>query len=58
MLKVGLEQDYNDIARKLQLIPTTAKRACGQQFEGRASKNGTSATEIVNVDFKVISHAR
>ena len=45
-------QDYNASARKLQLIPATAKHAGGQQFEARTVRDG-SAAEIVNVDFKV-----
>ena len=46
-------QEYNTTADRLQLIPVTAKRAAGVQFEVKLSRGGSTASEIVNVDFKV-----
>lgn len=46
-------QTYNSAADKLQMIPTTAKRAGGMQFEARLNRNGISMLEVINVDMKV-----
>jgi len=46
-------QDYNTAADRLQLIPVTAKRAGGVQFELKMQRGGQTAAELVNVDLKV-----
>ena len=46
-------QEYNTAADRLQLIPTTAKRAGGMQFEARLNRGGSTSLEIMNVDLKV-----
>ena len=46
-------QDYNTLADRLQMIPTTAKRAGGMQFEARLNRSGSSSVDVVNVDLKV-----
>lgn len=46
-------QEYNTAADRLQLIPTTAKRAGGMQFEARLNRGGSTFLEIMNVDLKV-----
>ena len=46
-------QDYNTAADRLQLIPVTAKRAGGVQFEVKLNRAGSTTAEMVNVDFKV-----
>lgn len=48
-------QEYNTAADRLQLIPTTAKRAGGMQFEAILNRSGSSSLEIMNVDLKVSS---
>lgn len=46
-------QEYNTIADRLQLIPRTAKRAGGIQFEAKLNRAGSSPLELINVDLKV-----
>ena len=46
-------QEYNTAADRLQLIPTTAKRAGGMHFEARLNRGGSTSLEIMNVDLKV-----
>lgn len=50
-------QEYNTAADRLQLIPATAKRAGGAQFEVRLNRAGGGAAELVNIDFKVWARA-
>lgn len=45
-------QAYNSTADRLQLIPTTAKRAEGAQFEAQVDRTGAAASEIVSLDLK------
>ena len=45
-------QAYNSTADRLQLIPATAKRAEGAQFEARIDRTGAAASEIVSLDLK------
>ena len=51
--KEGRLQEYNTMADRLQLIPRTAKRAGGMQFEAKLNRSGGSPFEITNVDLKV-----
>lgn len=46
-------QAYYTSAERLQLIPSTAKRTAGVQYELQVNRGGATATEIVSVDFKV-----
>ena len=45
-------QDYHTAADRLQLIPASAKRAGGVQFEIALDRAGASAAEMVSVDVK------
>jgi len=45
-------QEYHTAADRLQLIPASAKRAGGVQFEIALDRAGASAAEIVSVDVK------
>eukprot|EP00891_Asterochloris_glomerata_P003608 jgi/Astpho2/3608/e_gw1.00058.8.1_t len=45
-------QAYYTSAERLQLIPSTAKRTAGVQYELQVNRGGATATEIVSVDFK------
>ena len=46
-------QAYYMSADRLQLIPSTAKRASGVQYELQVNRVGTTAADIVSVDLKV-----
>jgi kinetochore protein NDC80 len=46
-------QTYHTAADRLQLIPASAKRAAGIQYEISLDRSGTTASELVNVDLKV-----
>lgn len=46
-------QVYYTSADRLQLIPSTAKRAAGVQYELQVNRGGATATDIVSVDLKV-----
>ena len=46
-------QAYYTSADRLQLIPSTAKRAAGVQYELQVNRVGGTATDIVSVDLKV-----
>lgn len=46
-------QEYHARADRLQLIPASAKRAEGIQFEIKVNRTGMTANEMVNVDLKV-----
>ena len=46
-------QAYYTSADRLQLIPSTAKRAAGVQYELQVNRVGATATDIVSVDLKV-----
>lgn len=45
-------QEYHARADRLLLIPATAKRAEGIQFEIKVNRAGVTANELVNVDLK------
>lgn len=45
-------QAYNSSADRLQLIPATAKRAEGSQFEAHMDRSGFAPSEIVELDLK------
>ena len=45
-------QEYHTAADRLQLIPASAKRAGGVQFEIALDRAGASAAEMVSVDVK------
>jgi hypothetical protein len=45
-------QEYHTAADRLQLIPASAKRAAGVQFEATLDRGGTTASELINVDLK------
>ena len=45
-------QEYHSTADRLQLIPASAKRAGGVQFEIALDRAGASAAEMVSVDVK------
>lgn len=45
-------QEYHSTADRLQLIPASAKRAGGVQFEIVLDRAGVSAAEMVSVDVK------
>lgn len=45
-------QEYHTAADRLQLIPASAKRAAGVQFEATLDRAGTTASELINVDLK------
>ena len=47
-----LVQAYNLQADGLQLIPASAKRAAGIQYEINLDRGGTTASELVDVDIK------
>ena len=51
-------QEYHSTADRLQLIPASAKRAGGVQFEIALDRAGASAAEMVSVDVKARSAAR
>ena len=46
--------DYNKSADQLQLIPSTAKRAAGVEFEMAVNRNATNGHETLSVDLKVL----
>ncbi len=46
-------QEYHARADRLQLIPASAKRAEGIQFEIKVNRTGMTANEMINVDLKV-----
>ena len=46
-------QTYHTAADRLQLIPASAKRAAGIQYEISLDRSGTTASELINVDLKV-----
>ncbi|KAK9842247.1 hypothetical protein WJX81_002558 [Elliptochloris bilobata] len=48
----ALLQEYHTTADRLQLIPASAKRAGGVQFEIALDRAGASAAEMVSVDVK------
>ena len=43
---------YHTAADRLQLIPASAKRAAGVQFEAALQRAGATPSELLNVDFK------
>ncbi|KAK9828671.1 hypothetical protein WJX72_001447 [[Myrmecia] bisecta] len=45
-------QVYNTAADRLQLIPVSAKRAEGVQFEISLDRSATAASDIINLDLK------
>lgn len=45
-------QAYHSCADRLQLIPASAKRAKGVQFEAMLDRSGATASELINVDLK------
>lgn len=47
-----VSQEYHARADRLLLIPATAKRAEGIQFEIKVNRAGVTANELVNVDLK------
>lgn len=44
---------YHSAADRLQLIPASAKRAAGIQYEISLDRSGTTAHELINIDLKV-----
>lgn len=50
-------QAYNMQADGLQLIPASAKRAAGIQYEINLDRAGMTASELVDVDIKASSSA-
>ena len=46
-------QAYNMQADGLQLIPASAKRAAGIQYEINLERTGMTASELIDVDIKV-----
>ena len=46
-------QEYHTAADRLRLIPASAKRAAGVQFEAALDRGGATASELINVDLKV-----
>ena len=50
-------QAYHTAADRLQLIPATAKYASGVHFEVSLDRSGATATDIINVDLKVLHDA-
>ncbi len=45
-------QTYHTAADRLQLIPVSAKRAAGIQYEITLNRSGCTALELINVDLK------
>lgn len=51
-LDMHVVQAYNMQADGLQLIPASAKRAAGIQYEINLDRGGMTASELVDVDIK------
>ncbi len=43
---------YHTAADRLQLIPASAKRAAGVQFEATLERAGATPSELLNIDLK------
>ena len=52
-VRAACPQGYHSMADRLALIPATAKRAEGVNFEVRLDRGAPSASEMINVDLKV-----
>ena len=46
-------QTYHTAADRLRLIPASAKRAAGIQYEISLDRSGATASELINVDLRV-----
>lgn len=48
-----MPQAYNMQADALGLIPASAKRAAGIQYEINLDRSGATASELIDIDIKV-----
>ncbi len=46
-------QTYHTAADRLRLIPASAKRAAGIQYEISLDRSGATASELINIDLRV-----